>query len=120
MHDPFLVCGGKASGHLLRVLNRFPHGQRTLLKLCTQFFAFQRLGDDERHSLIIADVINRQDVWMIERRSRSCFLLKPFQPVSIFGEVNRQNFYRDFTVKPGVFGAKTSPMPPAPSGVRIS
>jgi hypothetical protein len=41
-----------------------------------EFLAFEQLGHDIRQSLVFADVINREDVRMIERRGRARFLLE--------------------------------------------
>src|SRR5262249_29267081 len=46
-----------------------------------------------------ADLVNRNDVGMIQRRSRSCLLLESPQAVLIFRELRRQEFERYFAIK---------------------
>ena len=67
---------GPSGGDLLCILNSPAHGQRAVIQLGAQFFAFQRFRDDEGRALVLADVINRQNVGMVERRGGACFLLK--------------------------------------------
>lgn len=38
--------------------------------------AFEIFHDDERAAVLLADVVDRADVWMIERRSSTRFALK--------------------------------------------
>jgi len=54
--------------------------------LFAQFFAFQQFGDDEGRPLVIADVINRQNVRVIEGGSGAGFLLEATQPISVSGK----------------------------------
>jgi len=55
-----------------------------------QFFTFEQFGDDVRRVLVSADVVDRQDVRMVESRSRARFLLEAFEPVGVLGEISGQ------------------------------
>src|SRR5262245_40737706 len=65
-----------------------------------QFLAFQQFGDDERRSLVGADVVDRQDVRMIERRGGMRFLLEAAQQVGDMGQRCGQNFDRHLAPQP--------------------
>ena len=51
---------------------------------------------------MIADVVNRQNIRMIKRRSRSCFLLEAAQAVGVIRKRSGQDFDGDFAVQAGV------------------
>src|SRR6266480_3840469 len=42
--------------------------------------------------VILADLVNRQNVWMIEPNYRARFLLKPFQALRVAGKALGQKF----------------------------
>src|SRR5262245_1513532 len=52
-----------------------------------------------------AHVIDRQNVRMIERAGSASFLLETFQPLGIYGECGRQDFYGHIAPKTRVAGA---------------
>src|SRR5262245_1291660 len=52
----------------------------------------------------LADFVNGQDVWMIERRSRLRLLHEAAHTRGVFGKSNRQEFERDLAAELGVFG----------------
>ena len=53
-----------------------------------------------------ADVVNRNDVWMIQSGSGLCFANKPAHAVGICGNLSGQNLEGDFSIKLGVLSEK--------------
>jgi len=100
---------GQSIGNLHAVLNRLSLRQRPPLQNRAQSFAFQQLGHQERRRLgtlaLGPDVMNRQNIWMVQRRHCPRFLLKPPQPLRLAGKGLRQNLERNLAPKAGVFGA---------------
>jgi hypothetical protein len=104
MGDAFLVCGSESGGDLLRILNGPGHGQRALIELRAQLFAFEQFHHDERRALVIADVVDGRDVWVIERGGGLRFLLEAAHTLGIRRQFSRQQFERDFALEARVFG----------------
>ncbi len=105
MDNAFLVGGGEAPSDLLRVVQRLAHRQRIVVQLRAQLFAVEKLGDDVGRASVIADVVNREYVRMVERRGRSRLLLETAQPICVCGEIGRQDFERDLAAQPLGAGA---------------
>ena len=76
--------------------------------------AFQQLHGDERLPILLADVMNRADVGMVQRGSRLRLALKPRQRLRIFCHIVGKEFQRDKTVQPGVLGLVHHAHSPAP------
>jgi hypothetical protein len=56
------------------------------------------------HVLLLAKLVNRQNIRMIQARGGKGFLLKTAQAFFVFGNTFRQNFERDFTPQFCIFG----------------
>src|ERR1700690_1466020 len=69
-----------------------------------QSHAVQKLHGNERPAVLLANVINRADVGMIQRGCGLRFALKTGQGLRIAGNVFRQEFKCDKTMKPRVLG----------------
>ena len=67
--------------------------------------AFQQLRDDERGTVLGADVVDREDVGMVEAARRLGFLLEAQQPIGIVRERRRQDLDRDVAPELVVSGA---------------
>src|SRR5262249_15785108 len=105
MHDAFGMGGGQPVGNLLSVVNNNAHRQRAFVQLFAQYFAFQQFGHNEWVALVIADVVHRQNVWVIERRGSESLLLEAEQSVGVLRKRGGQDFDGDFAVEPSVAGA---------------
>ncbi len=68
-----------------------------------QRLAIQKFHGDERAPILLADVVNRANVGMIQGRSRPCFAPETFQRLLIARKCFRQEFQRDESPKPAVF-----------------
>src|SRR6266542_2649958 len=54
--------------------------------------------------VILADLVNRQDVWMIEPNQGARFLLKPLQALGVGGKAHGQKFERGLAARCHVGG----------------
>src|SRR5215217_2960476 len=61
------------------------------------------LHHQKRGSVYFADVVNRDDVWMIERRGGACFAEQTFARI---GVLRGEKFYCDCALKLEISGAK--------------
>src|SRR6266498_790929 len=102
MHDGFFVCGGETQRDLLRVIKCFARRKCAITKKFSQFLAFEQFGDDKGCSLVSADIVDGQNVWMIECGSGASFLLEPSQPIRVQSERGGQELDRDFTIQAGI------------------
>ena len=66
--------------------------------------ALQILHGDERSSVLLADVVDRADVRMVERRCGPGFALKAAQGLGITRQIFGDELERNGTVKPRIFG----------------
>ena len=66
--------------------------------------ALQILHGDERSAVLLADVVDRADVWMVERRGGPGFTLKAAQGLGITRQIVGDELERHGTVQPRIFG----------------
>ena len=97
--DAFLMGGGEAFGNLERVIHSQLLRNRTGVELAAQRLPFQKLHDGIGRPLVGAEVMDREDVRMRQRRNRLRFALEPRQSVCIRRERLRQDFDRDVAVE---------------------
>ena len=64
----------------------------------------QKLHGDERLAVLLADVMNRADARVIQRRCGLGLTSKPLQGLAILGHAFRQELKGDKAVQPRVFG----------------
>src|SRR5262245_12542335 len=70
-----------------------------------QRLAFQQLHYDEPLAVVLADVEERADVRMVERRCDARLALEAFDRLRIARQLGRQDFDGDLPAKPAVLGA---------------
>ena len=76
-----------------------------LLSSLAQRLAFEQLRHDVGHAVVHADVVDREDVRVIQRRSGARFLLEALKPAGIGRGVRGKNLDRDVAPEPRVAGA---------------
>ena len=76
--------------------------------------ALQILHGDERSPVLLADVVDRADVWMVERRGGPGFALKAAQGLAITRQIVGDELERHGTVQPRIFGFVHDAHPPPP------
>src|SRR5262249_1459507 len=97
MDDAFGVSGGQPLGDLPSAIHRLSWSDRALFYQLAQLFAFEQFGDDIWRAFMFADVVNRDNVWVVERRGGAGFLLEAAQTVSVFGKLDGQDFDGDLS-----------------------
>jgi hypothetical protein len=97
MNDALVMRGGKAVGHLARVLECFAHRQGTSCETTPERFALEQFGHDVRSTAVRADVMNRENVRVVEASDRACLLLEPRQAIGVGCERFRNQFDGDVT-----------------------
>ena len=76
MYDAFAVRGIERVGDLDPEVENFVDRQWPLRHELKQCLALQKLHREERMSLYLADVMQRADIGMIQRRGSAAFPLK--------------------------------------------
>src|SRR5262245_34369333 len=97
MHDAFVVRRRESVTDLDRVLDRFTYRHRAATETLTECFALQQLRHDIWRAIVLADVMNRENVGMIQGRSSTRFLLEPLEALRIGGQCAGQDLDRDIT-----------------------
>jgi hypothetical protein len=66
--------------------------------------SLQELHHDERVAILLADLMNRADVRMVQRGGGACFGLESFQRLRMGGHVIRQELEGDVAAETDVLG----------------
>lgn len=97
MQNAMLVRGGEGRCNLCRqpegLLDRHRTAQRDAVEV---------LHDQEVHAVLTANVMERADVWMIERRNRARFAFEALACSRIVGDARGQHLYRDRAIESAV------------------
>ena len=80
--------------------------------------AIEKLHHDERLSILVADVMNGADVWMVEGGGSERFALEALQRLRILSQVRGEKLQGYVPVQPRSSASYTTPMPPPPSSRR--
>ena len=73
---PRLVRGGERTRHLDRDVNSFTQLHSPAHQTLTQRLAFDQFTGYVMNRVILADLVNRQDIWMIESQLRRALLVE--------------------------------------------
>jgi len=98
------VGGVESVGNLDTHFQQLFQLERPALDLVSESRAVQILHGDEGLPLLLADVVDRANVGMVQGRSRLGLALEAGQGLGVAGNVIRQELERDKAVQPGVFG----------------
>ena len=98
MHDSGFMCTSKAGGDLRDDIESF--GQVEFH--AAQGLAVHQFTDDIGDAVFIANVIDRDDVGMIERRDSVRLNPETLAASGIAGYFGKQNLQCDFAAKPGI------------------
>src|SRR4051812_24805201 len=93
-------CAGDSGGDVDHFANVEPARGHPL----AQRFAFDVLGGDVMRAAVLADLINRDDVRMIERRGRARLALKAAYALLVPRESHRQQLERDLAIERLILG----------------
>jgi hypothetical protein len=64
----------------------------------------RKFHGDERLPVLLSDVMNCADVWVIQRGRRLCFALKAGECLRVAGNFFRKKLEGDEAVEPGILG----------------
>ena len=91
MRNAFAVRGSQPASDSDGDLNGFPHGQCAILQAFRKRLALQELGDDKMPVALDADVEEREDIWMRQRRHGARLALEAGSAVGISCYIGGQN-----------------------------
>ena len=114
MHDATCVCSRQPPGHLQCSVQRAVDEQSPAPQSRPQRLTFEALGDDVGCAMVIADVVDRQDVGMIESPGRPRFPFECLGALRSVGCMRQQELDGDARTSRWSRARHTSPMPPAP------
>ena len=106
VHDAAGVRGGEPGRDLRGDLERLARRQRAADQALAQRLAVEQLHRGEGDLAVLAEIEDRQDVRMRERRDRLGLALEARQRVGVGGEMRRQDLDRHLAVELGVAGAE--------------
>ncbi len=102
MNDPGVVGGGQTLRNLLRDFDHALERHPSTNHLDPQGLAFDELGDQKMHVAVCADVVDRQDIWMIQRACGDRFLGESALTVGVAARPIVENLDRHCALQPGV------------------
>src|SRR5207244_356771 len=88
-----------------RAAERLVERERALVRSLRNSFALQILHDQVVRCVLVADVIQRANMRMAERRDRASFALEPVTKLRISGEGFGENLDRDDAIESRIAGA---------------
>ena len=104
MDDAGAVRAVERAGDLTAAANHLVVRQRAARQPAGQGLALDELEDQILMSLVLADIVQRADVRMIERRQAARFTLEPLLVLRRRSDDRRHHFDRDDAVEAGIAG----------------
>ena len=95
MHDAQVMGGGQRIGDLDAQLEQLVEGHRPAPDALVEGRAVEALHDDEVAAVVLADVVNRADVWMVQPRGRPGLADEPLDSQRIARQIVGQELERD-------------------------
>src|ERR1700719_3456340 len=104
VHDPFGVSGVETIGNLNADFEKLRQRHRLPGDAMLQRLSLQQLHGDKWTALEFSNIVNRADIWMVERRRSPRFATESLDCLRILRSVVRKKFKRDTSAQPSVFG----------------
>jgi hypothetical protein len=104
--DALVMRGGQTARELRGVLDCLPYGERPSAKPLAQRLAVEELRHEVADAAVGADVEHREDIWVIERRCRACFLLESPQAIGVDPGRRGEHFEGDVAIEPRIAGTE--------------
>ena len=117
VHDALGVRGIERVGDLDRDVERAIEGQRPARDLFLERAAVEQLHHHVLLAVVLADVVQRADVRMVQRRGDARLATEPVERLAARGQLRRQELQRDVPPEPHVFGAVDDAHPSAAKAV---
>jgi hypothetical protein len=110
--------------NLDRIVHCFTVGDGTASQELAEAFPFEEFGDQKRSAVMLADVVEGEDVRMAQSGDGPGFLLEPAEALRIGGDRRREDLDCDIPAQAGVAGsvpikAEISSGPSFVPGVRV-
>ena len=105
MHDAAGVRSLERVGDFQAEIEHALERQRARRDLVLQRLAVEQLHHDEVLAVVLADVVDRADVRMVQRRGDARLAPEAFERLGVRGQIARQELQRDLTAEPDVFRA---------------
>jgi hypothetical protein len=100
MNDPLLVRCSQPLCDLDSIVGRLADGQRPTSKPFAQRLSFEKFLDDVGRSLMLADVINSRNVWMVQSTCRLGLVLEAAKAVGILRNIAGQDLDGNVALQP--------------------
>ena len=104
MHDAFGVSGVKPVGNLSRQLEHGVGAKRSSHDAVFECRPIEKLHCDERPSLVLTDLVNGADIWMVQAGGRARLATKALEYLGIASDVVRKELQGDKAPQFGIFG----------------
>ena len=91
--------------NLDRVVHCFTMGDGTAIQDLAEAFPFEEFGDQKRSAVMLADVVEGEDVRMAQSGDGPGFLLEPAEALRIGGKRRREDLDCDIAAQAGVAGS---------------
>ena len=103
--DPAIVRRGQACGDIGSQPDRARRRERRAGEQRAERRAFEQFVDDVRRTIVLARVVNDDDVRMVQRPRGASFLLETTEPIRIGRKRRRENLDGDVAAEAFVLGA---------------
>ena len=104
MDDAGVMRGGERAGHADAGVDHFAQRHRAARDALAEVLALDELHGHEVDAVGIADLVDRDDVRVVERRRRARLALETAHALLVLGEAHRQQFQRRLAVQRDVLG----------------
>src|SRR5439155_3146261 len=84
--------------------NSFTQLHSATRQTLTQCLAFDQFTGDVMNRVILTDLVNGQNIWMVESNHRARFLSKPLQPLGVARKTCGQEFESSLAARNDVGG----------------
>jgi putative ABC transport system permease protein len=105
MDDPARVRGVERVGQLVAPLDRLFDRQRAVRQADVERAPLEQFHQQERAPLVIADVVERADVRMVQRRDDAGFAVEALERLGIVCQAGGQDLDRDVAIESSIPGA---------------
>ena len=104
MHETAAVHRRQGTCHLDTDVHDVRHRQSAVLQAVPQRLTLDELGDDVRTRIDLAEIVHDDDMRVVQTRRGPGLLMKPSEPISVNGELRRQELERHRPIELRVVG----------------
>jgi hypothetical protein len=104
MNDAFAVSSVERLGNLCGDHNSSIDWQRAELQSLAERLSLEELQDEERDTLVLSDIVDSTNVWVVHPRNCTSFALEPIQLGTLDTTHGGEHLNGDGPVKAGILG----------------